>query len=45
VTPPWSDAADVAALNADSIIRVEGGWLVPMPDGGIGFFEEVNRDE
>ena len=37
--------ADVAALNAGCILRVEGGWLVPLPDGGIGFFEEVSRDE
>lgn len=33
---------DIAALHAGCILRVEGGWLVPMPDGGIGFFEEVN---
>ena len=37
--------ADLAAIHAGCILRVEGGWLVPMPDGGIGFFEEVNRDE
>lgn len=30
--------ADIAALNAGCILRVEGGWLVPLPGGGIGFF-------
>lgn len=45
VVPRWNDAADLAALNAGCIVREPGGWLVPMPDGGIGFFEEVNRDE
>ena len=30
--------ADLAALNAGCILRVEGGWLVPLPGGGIGFF-------
>ena len=45
VITSWSDASDLAALNAGCILRVEGGWLVPLPDGGIGFFEEVNRDE
>jgi hypothetical protein len=34
--------ADLAALNADSIIRVEGGWLVPLPGGGFGFFKETS---
>lgn len=33
--------ADVAALNAGCILREPGGWLVPMPDGGIGFFPET----
>ena len=31
--------ADLAALNAGCILRVEGGWLVPLPGGGIGFFK------
>jgi hypothetical protein len=45
VITPWSDASDLAALNAGCILRVEGGWLVPMPGGGVGFFLEVSRDE
>lgn len=42
VAPRWNDAADLAALNAGCILREPGGWLVPMPDGGIGFFPEVS---
>jgi hypothetical protein len=45
VITPWSDASDLAALNAGCILRVEGGWLVPLPGGGVGFFKEVSRDE
>jgi hypothetical protein len=45
VITPWSDASDLAALNAGCILRVEGGWLVPLPGGGVGFFLEVSRDE
>lgn len=37
--------ADLVALRAGCILRVEGGWLVPLLGGGIGFFEEVSRDE
>jgi len=37
--------ADVAALNAGCILRVEGGWLVPLPGDGVGYFKEVSRDE
>lgn len=35
--------ADLVALRAGCILREPGGWLVPLPDGGIGFFEEVSR--
>jgi hypothetical protein len=45
VITPWSDASDLAALNANCIIREPGGWLVPLPGGGVGFFLEVSRDE
>jgi hypothetical protein len=45
VITPWNDAADLAALNAGCIVSVYGGWLVPMPGGGVGFFKEVSRDE
>ena len=32
--------ADVAALRAGCILREPGGWLVPLPRGGVGFFAE-----
>lgn len=39
---PWGEcmaAADLAALNAGCILREPGGWLVPLPGGGVGYFK------
>lgn len=39
--PEGMACADVAALRAGCVLEESDGWLVPTPDGGIGFWQKT----